>query len=937
MAKFLDKVASYIKESDILIKDWVIILPSERAVQYLRSSLFKAFQQPILAPKLITINRWITESISESVLEKSTLLLYLFEIHRQHAKSDEDFSFDEFMSWGNILLNDFDEIDKNLVNSKLLFRNLKDIKEIENWSFDSEKLSKSQERFLEFWDRLPFYYNEFNELLRSKNALYTGKAYRKIAENIDLIFQPNKNAHFLFAGFNALTKSELTIFRQLIRMGRGHFLIDADAFYLKDLNHEAGQFIRKNLDFLQIKEASFVSNELENSSKKIEIISCSQNTGQAKVVGTILEQMSDEKIQNSLVLLADEKLIVPLLKNIPKKVQKANITLGLPLKNSSLRSWVELIFRIQDGFLKYKRVTAYYKDLMSFWTHPFVVSILNEIEKSEVYVLEKEMRKWNTIFQNPTKINVSKKLKKLINILYTPWENDWIFAIEKIRELNLYIYEKLEESNSYERAIIQGFEISNVAFQNSIKDGLPEMKIKTFRTFFNQQWFSESIAYYGNPIDGLQIMGLLETRLLDFETIIVLGMNEGNLPPTNIIQTIIPMDLRKYFEMSVTRDKQGVFAHHFYRLLQKCSEMYITYSSSLEGMFANEPSRYLLQLELELAKSNPNIKLEKKFYTIGNNQVKSEVKSIEKTLEIQKRLDEILENGISASAIKTFLNCPLDFYYKYVLKFGEDKNVEEEIESNTFGTFIHEVLEKLYQPFVRKSNQNPISLKVEDIDKMLKDVEYLMRQSFATHFKGNPEVFEKGKNYLSFSMALELAERFLKFEKERIQNFKEKSIYIEALEEELIYEISIEVFGVMKKVKLKGFIDRVDSWNGAVKITDYKSGKVKKQDVGEIKKPFSADKIETFTTLSKDSKHFFQLMMYSYLYYQKHKVVVSESSIISFVNLNNSPFSIYLKDYKMIDLIETFPEVLKCLLEELYDSDFSFEHTKSYFNFCQYC
>lgn len=944
MPKFLDQVAGYIKSQNIPLQDWTIILPSERAKQYLQKSLFEAYGKPILAPQMFTIYRWVQELTEETVLDKARLMLRLFEIHVKSAKTEQDFSFDEFMKWGNILLSDFDELDRYLISSMQLFRNLKDIKELENWSFGNENLSDIQKRFLEFWERLPGYYTEFNKLMEKNGTTYMGKAYRKIADNIDLVFKSNKKTHFLFAGFNALSPAELMIFTQLERMGRGHIIIDADNFYLKDKNHEAGTFMRSLLEVLDKKELPFVQNSLATEAKKIEVISCAQSTGQAKVVGTLLEEMDETKMKETLVLLADESLIVPLLKNIPAKVGKANITLGLPLKNSSLRTWVELIFKIQEGIEKYQRVTAYHKDLINCWNHPFVIAILTDHEIRAVYQREKLMRKFNTVFQNPAKVEVPETLQEIINVLYTPWKGDWALALACIRKLNQLIYARLQKPEEFEKALLEGFDHAIVDFQNCINEGIPEMSLRTFKTLFNQQWMSDSMAYYGNPIEGLQIMGLLETRLLDFKTIIVLGMNEGKMPPTNPIQTMIPMDLRKYFGLPTPREKQGLFAHHFYRLLHQCEEMYITYTTSSESLNSNEPSRYLMQLELELSRINPKMELVKRYYTIDSENAESKLTAIQKTPEVLARLDELFETGTSASAIKTFLTCPLDFYYKYVLKFGEEKKVEEEVESNTFGTFIHETLEDLYSPFARRDSDGntkevrPPSLQPEDIDRMLTQYEYLLRQKFSKHFNNDPEAFEKGKNYLSFSMAQELTGRFLKFEKKQLIEHANKPVFIEALEQEFNHTLELEVAGKMRKIKLKGFADRIDSWDGNTRIVDYKTGKVDKTDVGSNLAQFDGSDPEGLYEMCKKSKHFFQLLVYSYLYFQEYNKVPADCAIISFVKLNDSPFSINLGNYTMEDAVAFFPEVMQLLLEEVYDVSTPFVHnTKDYFSYCEYC
>lgn len=944
MEKFLEKVAKHIASSDLALTDWVIILPSERASHYLQSALYTIYKKPIFSPKIITINQWIKELTSEPIIDKTRLLLQLYEVHKEKLQADDSILFDEFLNWGQIVLSDFEELERYLVDPNYMFRNLRDIKEIENWSFGEEKLSKRQQEFIDFWDRLPIYYKGLNEKLKEKGTIYSGKAYRKIAENIDLIFSIYPNKRFLFAGFNALSKAESSIMKQLHQMGLADIFIDADAYYFDDKIHEAGHFLRNTTQYLGIKTPNFIGDRLLKELKEIDVIACSQFTGQAKVAGTILSEMDEKTLNETLLLLADESLIVPILNNLPSNIGQANITLGLPLKNSTIRTWLELIFRIQEGFDKYERHIVYHKDLLSFWHHPFINSMMNDDELIEVRKQEQDVKRYNKLFQSPDKILVSDRIDTIFKILFTPWKNDWKQALKLIRSLNSLLFHELPETNTFERAILKGIDDSLIGFEQCVHEDFPEMRLRTFRTLFNQSWMQETVAYYGNPMEGLQIMGLLETRLLDFKHIIVVGMNEGKMPPTNPIQTLVPMDLRKHLELPLPRDKQGLFAHHFYRLLHHCERMYITYSTSTEGISASEPSRYLLQLELELQKENPNFIFRKRDYTLPENQSKTKGKSVKKTKEIVDKLDAFLMQGLSASALKTFFTCPLDFYYKYILRFGEAEKVDETIESNQLGTFIHEVLEKMYTPFCKRDKEGnlkspvPPKVGVADIEYMEKSYELLMSESFSKFFGGQPDAYLKGKNYLSFTMALELTKRFLKHEKSFIQKTG-KSIAIEALEEKLEHTLEIEIFGTKKTVKLKGFADRIDSIDDEIRIIDYKTGKVDKSDVG---KSFSRPKWEgtdeeLLVKLSIDCKHFFQLMTYSYLYYKKHHRIVAESSIVSLVNISESPFIMHAKDLTNARIIELFPLVLTQLIEQIYDPNTPFIHSEEYFNYCMYC
>lgn len=940
---FIDKLVLYLAESKVPLTDWVIVLPSERAKQYVQRAIYRLHQEPVFSPQLFTIDQWVKSLSPLVVLDNMRLLLELYEIHRQYPQDDLDKSFDEFLNWGTMLLSDFDEIDRYLVDSKMLFRNLRDIKEIENWSFGEDKqLTENQKKYLAFWERLPHYYLTLREGLAKQNACQMGSVYKMLTENTDLLFEKQKQAHFLFAGFNALSLAEMTLFRHLHRLGRGHILVDSDAYYLNDSNHEAGLFIRRLRDFLGEKELPFVLNELKTAPKNIELISCAQATGQVKVAASQLAALSEAEINETLVLLADESLIVPLLQNIPKSVKRANITLGLPLKFTSLKTWVNLIFAIQEGFLRYNRVAVYHKDLLNFWNHPLLQETLEASERAAIHAREKEIRSRNIIFQSPKKVTISPKVDALLHLLYTPWNNSWKEALSCIRSMNRLLYEAFDEKNEYEKAIIQCFDAGLVDFQNVVAQQFPEMTLRSFKLLFNQEWSRESIAYYGNPMDGLQIMGLLETRLLDFKRIYVLGLNEGKMPPTNQIQSLIPMDLRLFVGLPTPRDKQGLFAHHFYRLLHHAEEVVITYHQGAEGLGFSEKSRFIAQLELELSQQNKNISFLHRDYTLEQQERNLPDKSVAKTPEILKRLDELFATGTSVSMLKNYFRCPLDFYFQHVLKFGEEQKIEEELEISSFGTLIHQVLEDLYQPFNQEKavdGQIIPPLTVAAIEQMLKEVEGRLFEAFKTHFNGDESAFETGKNYLSYSVSVDLSKRFLKSEKNFLKEHPEGQLRILGLEKSLETTLEVEVFGEMKSIRLRGFVDRIDSFNGAIRIIDYKTGKVNKDDVGKKMGKNSGSEVEFLTKQCKDSKHFFQLLTYVYLYVKTQDVLPSESAIISFISSKDNPHIMVSPDISYETLVELYPEILAAILSDIYDPSTRFEHKKvaAKANFCSYC
>ena len=938
--KFTDQIAIYIKENKLNLRNLTIVLPSERAKKYIASSLFTLEGKPLLAPEMVTIDKWVRSFSDRTVIDRTRTLIRLFKIQLANPTDPKDVSFDEFMAWGNILLSDFDEIDRYKLNSKDVFKNLASIKEIESWSFAQEELTEGQKRFMQFWDRLPGYYKELNEQLDKEDLCYAGSAYRYLSQNIDVLFRERKDRVFLFAGFNALSPSEISIIKQLHQLGRAHVIIDADTFYLNDSNHEAGKFLRTLQSELGLKSLPYIADNLLTKETELSIIECAQHTGQVKVASTILATFNKEALNETIILLADESLIAPLMKNLPATIEKANITLGLPLRSTALRTWIELIFTIQENKIRYKTQAIYIQDLQRFWNHPFTLLLLSEKEKGDIIRIEQELIKRNSIFVKKDRVLTTGNADKSLNFLLHDWNGDWLSAIQTIRALNRELYNSFGKDDEFEKAILETFDREIIDFENLVREGLPEMTLKSFKHLFFQHWNTKSIAYHGNPIDGLQIMGLLETRLLDFKNIIVLGLNEGKMPPTNPLQTMIPMDLRSYLGLPTPRDKQGLFAHHFYRLLQRCDKIWTTYTSSQENIGSNEASRYLLQLELELSRINPNFKLKKEFYSIPNDTGLTEsVQLVQKTDDIILRLDEFFNKPISASAINKYINCPLDFYYRYLLEFGEEESIEEEVESNTFGTFIHNVLEELYLPFSRHDKKGqkvipqPPNIVTRDIDLMLQKFEALIRNEFLKHFDDDASAFESGKNLLSFRMATELTKRILEEERKFLLT-QTSPVFIEYIEIEMHAQVNITVNGQPKTIALKGFIDRIDSVNGKIRIIDYKSGKVKSEDVSMSGYDPDTSLIDYFSS----TKHAIQLALYTLLYKQNSGQFPESANIYSLVNLKGGLFPLQSNSLDYTEITLLFEAFLQEVVNQLYDKEIPFFHqVKGHRSYCQYC
>tara|TARA_B100001287_G_scaffold73856_1_gene61271 strand:- start:5653 stop:8478 length:2826 start_codon:yes stop_codon:yes gene_type:complete len=930
---FIEKIAALIKAKNCAIEDLHIVLPSDRAANQLRVQIARIFEKPIFAPKIETIDKWMKPE-NHVVIDETRQLLSLYEISK-NVSNIPNTNFEEFLSWGKIILNDFNEIDRYLLDPRTVFKNLASIKELESWQIDDEDYSESQKKFLGFWDVLPEIYDLFHDALKLKGQLNPGRAYKLFAEGQHDFLSINAKTQFIFAGFNALSKAELVIIKRIIEAKKGSFLSDSDELYLDDSLHEAGSFLRKNHEFLAVEYLPKPLNNLLKKKLNAKFIECSQHIGQVKVAANELNKLSTTELNKTLVLLCDETLISSMINHIPKNVTKTNLTLGLPLTQTAVKSWVDLLFQIQENKIKFQTDSIYFYDLQRFINHSFTISSLPINEVQKLGKIERDAIRYNKIFQNISSLQQSEELSKLCGLAFENWNENWSEALSNIRALNTFFINRMDEDFEFEKTILYVFDEALVELQNIIEEGIPKLSQKSFKLFFDQHWISKSINFSGDQEEGLQVMGLLETRMLDFSNIYALGMNEGKLPPTNPIQSFIPMDLRYGLGLPTTRQKQGLFAHHFYRLLHQCDNLVATFCSTSEQIGSQEKSRYLLQLELELERLNPNIKIQNLHYHIPIEALSNENSQIiKRTPLIMSRIENYFKKSISASAINTYLRCPLDFYYKYIAELGEERNIEQDIESQQFGSLVHSALEVLYEPFAlfdsfgNEVRPKPNALHEEDILQMLQQYKKILYDEFYKYFDEDDQLFLKGKNLVSYTIAQETIENMLKKELSFLKSLTEP-LFIVQLEARKTMTLSLQVNGRIREVSFTGYIDRVDKIGSKYRVIDYKSGNVKSQDVKFVEKE------NTILTFSK-CKHAVQLAMYALFLKENYGYYPAETSIFSLTDVKQLSYPLFSKSHKIEDICNLFKKFLEELLEDIFDSEQSFEHNEDS-KYCNYC
>lgn len=929
--EYLKKKAFLIySQSPSNLDDISIIIPNKRAAIYLQKCFAEIISKPFFAPEIITINEWIDRNTSRRIIQQSELLFSVYEIHKKlNSKSPEDFN--EFLKWGKIMLSDFDEIDRYLIPPKLIFSDLRNIKEIENWSFNEENLSNGQEKFIKIWDQLPDYYSQLNSTLDARGETYQGKAYQLFADNIES-FSKTKN-HFYFLGFNALSASEEKIISTLVRLKKATFFSDIDSFYFNNEKHEAGHFYRKLCEKWQIKPE--VESDFNSSPKKIEIIETAQQIGQAKIAGNIIKQFIDEKVDlgSVAIVLADESLLIPLTRSLPNDLETANITMGYPIKFSHLKSLIDLVFDLQFNFQKFSSSRLYHKTILRILDHTYISVLINK--KSKITELEKLITENNRVFiEWEELIDYLPELSNL-NGVFSLWKNPAEEGFKAMNKIVATIYDAFKSANNaIDLEILYHFSKSFKKFETIWKIYPYEMNLKSFKRLFYQFWQSDSLSFLGNPIDGIQIMGILETRTIDFENLIILGMNEGNLPQTNISTSFIPYDLKKAHNLPTDEDRQAIFAHHFYRLLHRAKNIYMTYNSGSEELGNAERSRFITQLENELDFTKGHTITHS---TFNSNDQAAEISKIRYVSNdaVHKKLDEYLERGLSPSALNKLINCPMDFYYRYVLEMKENEQVEENIESSTFGTKIHDVLEQIFRVNFLDKNL-PLDPKV--LEKEKKNVEKYLREKYLNEF--NPADIKYGQNKLSFEVSLQFILKFLDKQIAEIKNTPTPIQIIELEKKDFGVDYEWLINGVKKKIKISGKADRIDQLGSISRIVDYKSGKCEADKILLTKDHVKSGGMEALMHHTKKG-YARQLLMYALMFratYPEKKAFTA--GIISMVNINDWLQNVRVgNDGDPIlsdEILDAFERELKNKIEQLYSTDFYFEHdSKS--QYCEHC
>ena len=912
---FLDKIAQVLLvEYSGKLSNTIVVLPNKRAKIFLIEALKNKVETNIFSPNIVSIEELIQDIASIRSIDSIELLFEFYEVYLSITEKSNQQSFEIFANWAKTLLLDFNEIDRYLLEPNHVLSYLKDIEDIKKWGIEVENKTQLLENYIDFWKLLPNYYQSLYNHLLNKGIGYQGLIYREAVNNLNHFSENIKEKQFVFAGFNALNTSEERIIQHLMASDQASIYWDVDQAFLNDPFHDAGLFVRR------FKESwkHYKSNPFEwivndfSQPKNIQIIGTPKTIGQAKIAGSIIENIinanPDVPLDKVAIVLGEENILVPLLYSLPSSVGVLNITMGYSSKNNPAQILIAKLFKMHTNSLSRnaKNYVFYYKDVLDILTHPLV----EPYAKTNVLV--------NTINQNNYTFITHHKLMELnpnpsdlFLLLFQKWEKGSVAVLETISSLLQTIKANLSNENGEEK-IAKAFVYSIFKVINKLINYYSSHehidKIETLYAIYKQVIDLAEVSFEGEPLNGLQIMGVLESRVLDFETVIITSMNEGKLPAGKSQNSFIPFDVKKELGLPTFKEKDAIYTYHFYHLLQRAKNIYLLYNTESEGLDAGEKSRFITQLEVE---KQPKHTLTHEIYNAVLPETAYQPIVVPKSEAVMIRLKEIAQKGFSPSALTSYIRNPIQFYFQKILRISEVEEVEENIALNTLGTIIHETLKVLYTPFIGKFLSESSIL---SCFKLLDDE--VLRQFKLVYKEGE---IKKGRNLLAFEVAKRNISNFLKVELESIKNGD--AIKILALERR--FERILEHPNLPFPVKIGGSVDRIEERDGKIRIIDYKTGKVEKGSIT----------LKSWKDLTKDIKNdkIIQVLAYAFMYEKEANGKPIEAGIISFKNLKSGFLPLNFKEGKEEitvideDTLNNYLEQIVLLLNEILDMNIPFD------------
>ena len=914
---FLYKLSAQIKEDfPESLNDLTIVLPNKRAKVFLLEHLKKHYEKPVFAPVIISIEDLIQEISGIRSIDSIELLFEFYQVYQQTVVSSKRQDFDHFANWAKMLLQDFNEIDRYLLTPNHVFSYLKDIEDIKHWSLDLEKRTDLIENYLEFWKVMPEYYEALYAYLKGKKIGYQGLIYREAVSNHKAFVAKLDAQHYYFAGFNALNAAEELIFQSFLESGKGKVFWDIDASFLNDPYHDAGLFLRrikKQWKYYQTNPFEWIVTDFSES-KKIQIIQTPKTVGQAKIAGQLVEGIVETEgtLDRTAVILGEENLLLPILHALPKTVTSLNITMSYDGKSNPVQILLNKVFKMHLNALRRssKTYVYYYKEVLDVLTHPIVAPII------DADVLVSEINSKNlTFFPESRFAHLPLAENPLRVLIFQRWSNDPLLVLNNLIRIVLEVKSKLS-NDSKEDILTKAFLYSSFQMLNRLVSYCEKYQVidslDTLYAIYKQVMDMAEVSFEGEPLQGLQVMGVLESRVLDFENVIVTSVNEGKFPAGKSQNSFIPYDVKRELGLPTYKEKDAIYSYHFYHLLLRAKNVYLLYNSQSEGLDAGERSRFLTQLEIE--KQNAH-HLKHVTYSAFLPEKAYEPILVPKSDLLKDKLRAIAvdSRGFSPSALTNYLRNPIQFYLQRILGIREVEEVEESVALNTLGTIIHNALEELYTPYVG------MELTLEHLEAIQMRANAVVEVQFEAEYNSDKD--KLGKNLLAFEVAKRNVYHFL--EEERKNLLEGDEVFLLALETELKYTLKEE--GLPYPVNLFGYVDRIEARNGVIRVIDYKTGKVASNDV-------RLSAWDGFALELKNDK-VIQLLCYALMYYDQTAGKPLEAGIYSFKNRKEGFLFFGMRSGRQVDqkitedVLRDFKKELVGLIQLILNPDEAFLET----------
>lgn len=925
-----------------------IVFPNKRASLFFNEYLAQESDRPIWSPTYVSISELFRQSSDLSIADPIKLVCDLYKVFQKATGSKE--TLDDFYFWGEMLIADFDDADKNMADTHALFSNLKDLNELmDNYDFLEEgqkealsqffhnfsinQVTELKQRFISMWNVLGDIYAEYKALLESQSIAYEGMLYRQVIEQLDVEALPYNK--YIFVGFNVLNKVEHTLFKKLNEAGKAMFYWDYDTFYLNKTPHEAGEFIRRNLrDFPSELPASFFDNL--NQPKEVTFIESPTENGQVRYLPQWIRENLTSQEKETAVVLCNEALLQPVLHALPDNVKHINITMGFPLSQTPAYSFVNALMELHTSGYNPNNGRYLFAEVISVLKHPYTRQLSPEAEK-----LEQTLTRNNRFYPLPSEL----KQDNVLELLFTPRRNNLDLCSmlsEALKEVAV-IYQQQAASHSdafdqlYRESLFKTYTLVN-RFHTLIESKELNVQAGTFQRLLTRVMSSSSIPFHGEPAIGMQVMGVLETRNLDFRHLIMLSVNEGQLPKAGGDSSFIPYNLRKAFGMTTIDHKIAVYAYYFYRLMQRAEKVTLVYNTATDGINRGELSRFMLQFLIEWGYPV----LRKQLEAAQSPQDSTPI-IIEKTPDIMERMKSVFDirNNpkalISPSALNCYLDCPLKFYYKYVALLSAPDEVTADIDSAKFGSIFHYAAEHIYKDLTAHGKL----ISKENLETLLKDevrLQTYVDNGFKELFFNLPPNEQPEYNGIQLINSAVI----VKYIQQLLRNDLRYAPFTFVGSEQRIFE-NIEICTSTGDIqsRIGGIIDRIDSKGESLRIVDYKTG-------GDADTPANVQSL--FIPDKKRSNYVFQTFLYASIVCKKLREK-NDSRLVAPALLyihraaseNYSPVIQMGEPRKPKEPVDNFAqhegdfrENLKTLLEDIFNPDISFTQTEIE-DKCAYC